>query len=125
MPLAGVPDREIGDANWDKAKVPVLMMSGTLDESGQDKLMTLVKNVDLTWVDVENGCHQLYGLGNSTLGDPACKALPDEEGFSLVNPWILAYARYHVWEDRSQFVADLVERRTSLSPKMTVQHVGP
>lgn len=125
MPLAGVPGWEIGDAHWDSAKMPILMMSGTLDESGQDKLIALVKNVDLTWVNVENGCHQLYGLGNSILGDPACKALPDEEGFSLVNPWILAYARYHVWDDRSQFVADLVERRSSLSPKMTVQHAGP
>jgi hypothetical protein len=102
------------------------MMSGTLDESGQDKLMTLVKNVDLTWVNVEGGCHQLYGLGNSVLGeDPGCKNLPDEEGFSLVNPWILAYARYHLLADRTQFVADLVERKVSLSPKVMVQHVGP
>jgi predicted dienelactone hydrolase len=124
MPLAGVPD-EIGNANFDGAKVPVLQMSGTLDERGQDKVMTLVKNVDLTWVDVEGGCHQLFGLGNAILGDPACKALADEEGFSLVNPWILAYARYHVLDDRSKFVADLVERKVSLSPKVTVQHVGP
>jgi predicted dienelactone hydrolase len=125
MPLAGVPDGEIGNANFDAANVPVLMMSGTLDESGQDQLMTLVKNVDLTWVNVAGGCHQLYGLGNSVLGDPTCTGLPNEEGFSLVNPWILAYARYHVWEDRSQFVADLVERRVSVSPKVTVEHVGP
>ncbi len=125
MPLAGVPRSEIGDANFDKAKVPVLMMSGTLDESSQADLMTTVTNVDLTWVNVESGCHQLYGLGNSVLGDPACAALPDEEGFELVNPWILAYARYHVWEDRSQFVADLIERRVSISPKVVVQHVGP
>ncbi len=125
MPLAGTANKEIGDAHYDLAKVPVLMMSGSLDISGQDKVITLVKNVDLTWVNVENGCHQLYGLGNSVLGDPACTALPDEEGFSLVNPWILAYARYHVWQDRTQFVADLVERKASLSPKVIVQHAGP
>jgi predicted dienelactone hydrolase len=125
MPLAGVPDREIGDADFNAAKMPVLMMSGTLDESGQDKLMTTVKNVDLTWVNVQGGCHQLYGLGNSVLGDPACTALSDEEGFSLVNPWILAYSRYHVWEDRSPAIADLIEQRVSLSPKVIVQHVGP
>lgn len=125
MPVAGVPNREIGDANYDGANVPVLMMSGTLDESGQDKIITLVKSVDITWVDVEGGCHQLYGLGNSVLGDEACKALPDEEGFSLVNPWILSYTRYHVWNDRSPFVADLIEQRSSLSPKIKVQHFEP
>lgn len=123
--MGGLAYREIGDANYGSAKVPMLMVSGTLDESGEDKLMTTVKNVDLTWVNVEGGCHQLYGLGNSVLGDPACAELPDEEGFSLVNPWILAYARYHVWQDRTQFVADLVESKSSLSPKVKVQHVGP
>ncbi|HRI69787.1 MAG TPA: hypothetical protein PK156_36410, partial [Polyangium sp.] len=96
-----------------------------LDMSGQDHVMTVVKSMDITWVNVENGCHQLYGLGNSVLGDASCKALPDEEGFSLVNPWILAYARYHVLADRSQFVADLIEQRSSLSPKVVVQHFGP
>jgi predicted dienelactone hydrolase len=125
MPLAGAPDREIGMANFDLAKIPILMMSGSLDLSEQPQIMMAVKNVDLTWVNVENGCHQLYGLGNSVLGDPACQALPDEEGFSPVNPWILAYARYHVWQDRTPFVADLVEAKTSLSPKVMVEHVGP
>jgi predicted dienelactone hydrolase len=125
IPLAGIGRSEIGDDHYDLAKKPVLMMSGTLDESGQNEIMALVKNVDLTWVNVEGGCHQLYGLGNAVLGDPECKVLPDEEGFSLVNPWILAYARYHVWDDRSQFVADLVERKVSISPKVMVEHFGP
>lgn len=125
IPMAGMSRNVIGDANYEKAKVPALMMSGTLDMSGQNEIMALLKTGDFTWVNVEGGCHQLYGLGNSVLGDPECKALPDEEGFSLVNPWILAYARYHIWNDRSQFVADLVEQKASISPKVTVQHVGP
>lgn len=125
IPMAGMSRNIIGDANYEKVKVPALMMSGSFDLGGQDEIIALAKTGDLTWVNVEGGCHQLYGLGNSVLGDPECKVLPDEEGFSLVNPWILAYARYHVWEDRSQFVSDLVERKVSISPKVMVEHVGP
>ena len=100
-------------------------MTGSLNDVGADTLFASVKGVDLTWVDVAGGCHQLYGLGNSVLGDPGCAVLPDEEGFSLVNPFILAVARYHVLDERGDEVKSLTEGTRSLSPKMTFQHEGP
>jgi predicted dienelactone hydrolase len=124
IPLAGAPNSEVG-SGYDSTKVPVLMMDGSLNMVGNDTVWAAATKLDLTWVDVEGGCHQLFGLGNSVLGDPACKALPDEEGFALVNPWVLAYARYHVLDDRSEPVKGLVEGTTSLSPKVHVQHEGP
>ena len=124
IPLAGAPNSEVG-MGYDSTKVPVLMMDGSLNMVGNDTVWAAATKLDLTWVDVEGGCHQLFGLGNSVLGDPACKALPDEEGFALVNPWVLAYARYHVLDDRSEPVKGLVEGTTSLSPKVHVQHEGP
>lgn len=119
MPLAGAPDRDIAISSFDLVKVPVLQMSGTLDKVGDDKIFEAVSKIDLTWVEVQDGCHQLFGLGNSVLGDAGCKALADEEGFSLVNPWALAYARYHVLADRSAEVKGIVEGTTSISPKVS------
>lgn len=124
IPLAGAPTGEFAAASFDAVKLPVLAMSGTLDKVGDDALFDMVTKVDFTWVEVEGGCHQLYGLGNTGLGVPACAGLPDEEGFALVNPWILAYARYHVLGDRSAEVKGLVERTTSISPKVVVKHKG-
>ncbi|MFO0756895.1 MAG: hypothetical protein U0359_10405 [Byssovorax sp.] len=124
IPLAGAPNQEVG-SGYDAVKVPVLMMDGSLNPVGNDQIWASSTKLDLTWVDVEGGCHQLFGLGNSVLGDPACKALSDEEGFSLVNPWVLAYARYHVMGDRTEPVKGLVEGTTSLSPKVKVQHKAP
>ena len=106
-------------------KKPFLQMNGTLNDSGETQLFADVTAVDLTWVDVEGGCHQLYGLGNSVLGDPACKNLSDDEGFALVKPWILAWLRYHVLDDRSAEVTGIVTGKVSVSPKVKFQHKGP
>ena len=127
LPLAGAPRSEIGDASFDTAKVPVLQMSGSLNDVGDGPVFAEVSKVDLTWVDVDGGCHQLFGLGNNSFVEPGvpCSQLPDEEGFSLVNPFALSYVRYHVLADRSDPVKGIVEGTTSLSPKVHVMHKTP
>ena len=125
IPMAGGRNDLFGASGYDAAKVPVLLMSGSLDPVGADTLFEAVSGVDLTWVDVEGGCHQLFGLGNSVLGDDACSALPDEEGFSIVNPWALAYARRHVLQDDGPQVTGIVFGTESLSERVTVQQKGP
>ena len=125
IPMAGAPTSEFGFANMDTVKVPVLMMSGTLDTSAQPEIFAALTKVDLTWTEFEGGCHQLFGSGNSLLGAPECADLPDEEGFQLVNPWVLGYTRYHVWQDRTEFVKGIVEGTVSSSPKVHYQHKGP
>ena len=122
MVLAGAPNDWIGVAGYAVPQVPMLMMDGTLNLVGNDVPFGAPKHPDLTWVTVEGGCHQLYGLGNTVYGDDTCKVLPDEEGFSLVNPWFLAYARYQVLGDRSQPTKGWVEGTTASSPKVKVQH---
>jgi predicted dienelactone hydrolase len=125
VPMAGGRDDFFGDKGYDAAGVPVLLMSGSLDVVGADSLFADVSGVDLTWVDVDGGCHQLFGLGNAMLGAAACKDLPDEEGFSIVNPWVLAYTRYHVLADRGDQVSGIVEGSASLSARVHVEHKGP
>jgi predicted dienelactone hydrolase len=125
VPMAGGTDDFFGVAGYDSARVPVLLMSGSLNPVGADTLFAATKGVDLTWVDVTGGCHQLFGLGNSALGDPGCAVLPDEEGFALVNPWVLAYLRYHVLADRGAEVSGIVEGSVKYSPLVQVEHKGP
>ena len=125
VPLAGGTDDFFGAAGYDAARVPVLLMSGSLNPVGADTLFAAVTGVDLTWVDVKGGCHQLFGLGNSALGDPGCQVLPDEAGFALVNPWVLAYARYHVLADRGAEVSGLVEGSVKFSPLVQAEHKAP
>jgi hypothetical protein len=121
IPLAGAPN---GWVKYGQVKVPALMMDGSLNPVGNETPWAEATHADRTWVDVDGGCHQLFGLGNTVYGDPGCSVLPDEEGFALVNPWVLAYARYHVLADRTERVKGLVEGTTSLSPKVHVQHAA-
>jgi dienelactone hydrolase len=125
IPMAGGTDDFFAADGYDAARVPVLLMSGTLNPVGDDALFASTKGVDLTWVDVTGGCHQLFGLGNGVLGDPGCAVLPDEEGFALVNPWVLAYVRYHVLADRGAEVSGIVEGSVKYSPLVQVEHKAP
>jgi predicted dienelactone hydrolase len=124
-PLAGGTNDFFGVGGYDAAKVPVLLMSGSLNDVGDGPLFDAVAGVDLTWVDVDGGCHQLFGLGNSYLGDASCQALPDEEGFAIVNPWPVAFARYHVLGDRTDEVKGIVEGTKAVSAKAHFKHKGP
>jgi predicted dienelactone hydrolase len=116
--MAGSGDDFWGDHGREAVKIPVLQMNGTLDDAGETALFASIQGVDLTWVQIAGGCHQLFGLGNHYLGDPACAQLPDAEGFALVQPWLLAWLRYHVLGDRSAQVSGIVTGTLSLSPKV-------
>jgi predicted dienelactone hydrolase len=121
LPMAGGASAFFGETGYDSAKVPVLLMTGSLDDVGAGALFASVSGVDLTWVDVEGGCHQLFGLGNVQLGAAECQGLPDEEGFSIVNPWALAYARHHVLGDEGAEATGILDGTTSLSPRVSIE----
>jgi predicted dienelactone hydrolase len=125
IPMAGGVHDFFGAPGLEAERVPALLMTGSLDQVGGDTLFAGISKVDLTWAEVEGGCHQLYGLGNGVKGAPECAALGDEEGFAIVNPFILAFARYHVLGERGAEVKGLVEGTTGLSPKMHWQHKAP
>lgn len=123
--LAGDGSDVLSHPGRNAVKRPVLQMNGTLNDSGETALFNDVTGVDLTWVDIEGGCHQLYGMGNSVNGGPECKALGDEEGFALVRPWFLAWLRYHALGDHSPEVTGIVTGTISVSPKVAFKHKAP
>lgn len=125
IPMAGGASSFFGAAGLDSASVPVLLMTGSLDNVGALSLFDSVSGVDLTWVDVEGGCHQLFGLGNNEVAAPECADLPDEEGFAIVNPFALAYARNRILGDDSAEVMGIAEGTASLSPRVSYKHKGP
>ncbi|MFO0587129.1 MAG: hypothetical protein U0441_06315 [Polyangiaceae bacterium] len=124
-PLAGGHNDFFGSYLEKSAKLPILLMTGSLDPVGANNLFLNMDGVDLTWVNVDGGCHQLFGLGNTQLGDVTCAGLPDEEGFAIVNPWIVAYARYHVLGDMTPEVKAIVEGTQSVSDRADFQHKSP
>ena len=122
--LAGSGGDIFTNDGQDAVKVPVLQMNGSLDNAGQAEVFAAVKTVDLTFVTVKDGCHQLYGLGNGYLGDPACAALPNEEGAAIVRPFYLAWLRYHVLGERTAMVSDIVTGKNKVSERVTYQKKG-
>ena len=120
--LAGDGSDLLPASGKNAVKRTMLQMNGTLNDSGETGLFADVTGVDLTWVDVEGGCHQLYGLGNTINGGPECKVLSDEAGFALVKPWFLAWLRYQVLGDHSAEVAGIVEGKTSVSSLVSWKH---
>lgn len=125
IPQAGGHSDLFGDYQEKTVSVPVMLMTGSLDEVGAVALYGNVSGLDFTWVDVEGGCHQLFGLGNGSIGSPDCQNLPDEEGFAIVNPIALAYARYHVLGDKSAEVKGIVEGTQLISEREHFKHKGP
>lgn len=125
VPMAGDNSAFFGASGLGAMKVPVLLMSGSLDPVNADVIFGGVTGVDMTWVEIDGGCHQLFGLGNKFLGDAECLDLPDEEGFAIVNPWVLAHARVHVLGDTGEEVTAITGAMKSLSPRAHVQHKGP
>ncbi len=99
--------------------------TGRIVTVSNDKIYSSVTKLDIHWAEVEGGCHQLFGLGNTVLGDSECAVLPDEEGFSIVNAWVLAFARYHVLGDRGRGVAGIVEGSARVSPRVRVVQKKP
>lgn len=120
--LAGNGGDVFGKGGYNAVKKHVLQMNGTLDDAGETPLYAAVTAVDLTWVDVKDGCHQLFALGNSWYGDPACKALPDAEGFKIVQTWLLAWLRAEVLDDKTQAVVDIVTGKVAVSPRVSFKH---
>ena len=86
IPMAGGRrDAFFGTNGYDAATIPMLLMTGSDDDVGAQDLFDGVSGVDLTWVDVAGGCHQLFGLGG-------CEEISDEAGFPIVNAYALAFA---------------------------------
>ena len=115
VPMAGGVSDSV--SNYGAAKRPVLLMSGTLDVSA-GPIFERANDVDVTWLEYEGGCHELFALGG-------CQAFDETLGWSLVGTWMLAFGRRHVLGDASPGTTSIVAGERSLSERVRVKHKGP
>jgi predicted dienelactone hydrolase len=117
---AGIPMAGGGGEDWfgedglRAVQRPMLQLSGSLDASAVDGIWERTEGVDLTWVDVEGGCHQLFALGS-------CDEVPTDEGYWLVSSYALAFARHHALGDDSDDTLSLLDGSRLLSDRITLQ----
>jgi len=115
IPMAGGErDTFFGTDGYDAVDIPMLLMTGSDDDVGAAGLFDLVSTVDLTWVDIEGGCHQLFGFGD-------CDNISNEEGFPIVNAFALAFARAHGLGDDDAAVTAIVDGSDNVSDKVSFQ----
>jgi predicted dienelactone hydrolase len=119
MPMAGTPRSSwFGETGHLDVQHPVLNMSGSVDDVGASAFFDRSTGLDFTWIDIEGGCHQAFGLG-------ACDELPSDEGFSVLGTWALAFGRRHVLNDEDETVLGILDHSISVSDRITYQRHLP
>lgn len=116
IPMAGGKrDQFFGADGLDAIELPVMIMTGTADnpDSGRAVFET-VDGPPITWVNVEGGCHQLFGFGG-------CPEVEDAEGFGIVNTYAFAFARHHVLGDDSERTMEILSGAASISPRVALR----
>ena len=113
IPLAGTyRDEWFGVDGFATVQGPVLSITGSEDgpEGNAQQWDDLSGGlVDVTWVDVQGGCHQLSGFGG-------CEHIEDDEGFPIVAAYALAFARAHALGDDTAEVVDILSGAVDVSP---------
>jgi predicted dienelactone hydrolase len=95
IPLAGNLDRRWFGATGElSVGGPVLFMGGTMDDVGQVEQFDQMGDIDFTWVELEGGCHQTFGIGT-------CGSLDTQDGYDMVDTYALAFSRKNVLGDTS------------------------
>lgn len=101
IPMAAGNRDMFGGDGWQGIAAPILLMTGDDDgPSNNEAVWQGVSAVDAIRIDVQGGCHQLFGLG-------ACGKIDDEAGFPIVQAYALAFGRFHVLGDEG--VASLID----------------
>jgi predicted dienelactone hydrolase len=96
------------------ATTPMLYMSGTDDPGAVDDVWDRTEGLEMTWMVVEGGCHQLFGLG-------ACPLISDELGFEIIRTYALAFARQSILSDTSGATTDLLNGTTSFDDAVSIE----
>lgn len=119
MPMAGSPRAAwFGEAGHLAVDKPVLNMSGGSDPVGAEELFARSAGLDFTWIEIEGGCHQAFGLG-------ACDDLDTDLGFSILGTWALAFGRRHVLADDDPTVLGILDHTIEVSDLITYQRHRP
>jgi predicted dienelactone hydrolase len=115
IPMAGTPSEDwFGPTGHLAVQHPVLNMSGTDDDVGAQGMFDKSDGLDFTWIEVEGGCHHLFGLG-------ACENIPTDEGFSIVGTYALAFARAHVLGDAGATTQGILDHSIEVSDRVAFQ----
>jgi hypothetical protein len=85
---------------------------------GADAQFMTATGSDLTWIDVQGGCHQYFALG-------ACMNIPDAEQTPIVGTYALAFARKHLLNDPDAAVAAVLAGTRPVSSRVTYQRRTP
>lgn len=112
VPMAGGATDWI--SSYQSVKVPMFLMTGTEDDVGAPALWDRTAGVALTWIQITGGCHQLFAFGG-------CASVPDQEGFSIVGTYALAFARRHLEGDASARVVGILDGTVAVSPRVKLQ----
>lgn len=115
LPMAGSYDPDwFGETGYRTIQGPVFAMSGSEDDVGADDQWARMTDLPLTWIDVEGGCHQTFGIGG-------CADLDDATGWSIVETYALAYARAQVLGDVDPTVTGILDGSVEVSDRVTFQ----
>ncbi|MEM9195203.1 MAG: hypothetical protein AAGF12_38880, partial [Myxococcota bacterium] len=101
-----------GEDGYRAVGVPVLSLTGGLDDVGAAGLFEEIEGVDYTWVEIATACHTLFSVG-------ACTEIGDEEGWTIINAYALAFGQLHLLDDRTG--ASILDGSTPVSELATVQ----
>ncbi|MCB9761827.1 MAG: hypothetical protein H6739_18500 [Alphaproteobacteria bacterium] len=113
--LAGTLDRRwFGDTGHRGMTGPVMFMSGTNDQVGQQAQWDAIDGLDYTWLELEGGCHQTFALGS-------CSTLEADKGFHVVQSYALAFARVALLDDDDTQVIGILDGSVPIDPIVTFQ----
>jgi len=104
IPLAGTPSEGwVGADGLNAVDIPVLQISGSLDSGPVAGVFEeRTDDVDITWMDIEGGCHQTFAFGSP------CD-LDADHGFAMVLAYAFPFARRHVLGDATDLTDGLLD----------------
>lgn len=112
IPMAGSISRTyFGPTGHTSVTIPFLSMSGGADPVGADGQFASTPEVEMTWIEVADACHQFFALG--------CDGDADLDEDLIVGGWALAFGRAEVLADASTVVSSILDGTRNLSPRVT------
>ncbi len=112
LPMAGSIIRSLfGETGHESVAVPVFAMSAVPDPRGEEDQFETCSDLELTWIEVEDACHETFALG-------MCETLDPEEGFTIVQTYALAFARVHILGDDTPSVLGIMDGSVAVSDKV-------
>lgn len=112
-----------GDTGYESVDIPFLHMTGSEDDVGAPEQWDRLQDsdVDLTWIELEGGCHETFAMGTLFCPTPedGGEYLDEAEGFRIVNAYALSLARHHVLGDDRPAILEILNGDASLSPVVT------